>query len=105
MKLIYCLLLIFCGSVFTSAQKTYTVQGTVHDFHDKTMLENAVVKIGNFTAKTDKKGKFSFDKIPAGKYTLIAQHPDCNDYTENIGVDQDVHLAITLEHHLSLIHI
>ncbi len=63
------------------------------------MLENAVVKIGNFTAKTDKKGKFSFDKIPAGKYTLIAQHPDCNDYTENIGVDQDVHLAITLEHH------
>ncbi len=99
MKLIYCLLLIFCGSVFTSAQKTYTVQGTVHDFHDKTMLENAVVKIGNFTAKTDKKGKFSFDKIPAGKYTLIAQHPDCNDYTENIGVDQDVHLAITLEHH------
>ncbi|MGG7436496.1 TonB-dependent receptor [Chryseobacterium arthrosphaerae] len=100
MKLIYCLLLIFCGSVFTSAQKTYTVQGTVQDFHDKTMLENAVVKIGGFTAKTDKKGKFSFDKIPAGKYTLIARHPDCNDYTENIGVDQDLHITVTLEHHV-----
>lgn len=100
MKLIYCLLLIFCGSVFTSAQKTYTVQGTVQDFHDKTMLENAVVKIGGFTAKTDKKGAFSFDKIPAGKYTLIAKHPDCNDYTENIGVDQDLHITITLEHHV-----
>ncbi|MEJ5106510.1 TonB-dependent receptor [Chryseobacterium sp. MYb328] len=99
MKLIYCLLLIFCGSVFTSAQKTYTVQGTVQDFHDKTMLENAVVKIGNLTAKTDKKGAFSFDKVPAGKYTLIAKHPDCNDYTENIGVDQDLHLTIILEHH------
>lgn len=99
MKLIYCLLLIFCGSVFTSAQKTYTVQGTVQDFHDKTMLENAVIKIGNLTAKTDKKGVFSFNKVPAGKYTLIAKHPDCNDYTENIGVDQDVHIVITLEHH------
>ncbi len=66
MKLIYCLLLIFCGSVFTSAQKTYTVQGTVQDFHDKTMLENAVVKIGNLTAKTDKRGVFSFNKVPAG---------------------------------------
>lgn len=100
MKLIYCLLLVFCGSVFTSAQKNYTVEGTVQDFHDKTLLENAVIKIGNFTAKTNKKGQFSFDKIPAGKYTLVAQHPDCNDYTENIGVDKDVQLVITLEHHI-----
>ena len=77
----------------------YTVQGTVQDFHDKTMLENAVVKMGGSTVKTDKKGKFSFDKIPAGEYSLTAQHPDCHDYTENIKVDQDIHLVITLEHH------
>lgn len=93
-------MLIFCGLVFTNAQKTYTVEGAVQDFHDKTMLENAVVKIGDFTAKTDKKGKFSFEKIPAGKYILIAKHPDCNDYTENIAVAQDMHVAIILEHHV-----
>ena len=100
MKLIYSLVLIFCGFAMTSAQKIYTAEGTVQDFHDKTMLENAVVKIGEFTATTDKKGKFSFSKIPAGTYQLVAKHPDCNDYTENVKIDKDLHLAITLEHHI-----
>lgn len=100
MKLIYSLLLIFCGLAFTNAQKTFNVQGSVQDFHDKTMLENAVVKIGDFTTKTDKKGRFSFNKIPSGNYTLIAKHPDCNDYTENVGVTQDLQLKIVLEHHI-----
>ncbi|MCD9856064.1 TonB-dependent receptor [Epilithonimonas sp. JDS] len=100
MKLIYSLLLIFCGLAMTNAQKTYTVEGTVQDFHDKTMLENSVVKIGEFTAKTDKKGKFSFNRIPAGTYQLIAKHPACDDYTENVKIDKDLHLAITLEHHI-----
>ncbi|KFE98287.1 TonB-dependent receptor [Chryseobacterium luteum] len=99
MKLIYSLMLVLCGLTLISAQKTYTVEGIVHDFHDKTALENAEVKIGEFTARTDHTGKFTFNKIPAGKYILIARHPDCNDYTENIGVDRDVHLVITLEHH------
>ena len=93
-------MLILCGFAFSNAQKNYTVEGVVQDFHDKTMLENAVVKIGDFTAKTDKKGKFSFDKIPAGKHILIAKHPDCNDYTENIAVTKDMHVAITLEQHI-----
>ncbi|WP_370895270.1 TonB-dependent receptor domain-containing protein [Chryseobacterium gossypii] len=100
MKLIYSLLLIFCGLAITNAQKTFSVEGTVQDFHDKTMLENAEVKIGTFTAKTDEKGRFSIHKIPSGSYTLTARHPDCNDYTENIKVDQDIHLTITLEHHI-----
>lgn len=100
MKLIYSLLLILSGFAITNAQKTYTVEGTVQDFHDKTMLENAEVKIGDFTTKTDKKGKFSFPNVPAGKYQLVVKHPLCDDYTENVGVDRDLHLAITLEHHV-----
>ena len=101
MKLIYSLLLIFCGFAITNAQKTFTVQGTVQDFHDKTMLENAEVKLGNFSAKTDKNGNFSFNKIPSGNYKLLVKHPDCDDYTENIRVTQDAYLVITLEHHIS----
>ncbi|CAA7386857.1 TonB-dependent receptor [Chryseobacterium fistulae] len=100
MKLIYSLLLIFCGWTTINGQQTCTVEGTVQDFHDKTMLENAVVKIGDFITKTDKKGKFLFDRVPVGAYNLVAKHPGCNDYTENIKVTQDTHLAITLEHHI-----
>ncbi|MCW3159956.1 TonB-dependent receptor [Chryseobacterium oryctis] len=99
MKLIYSLLLTFLGFAITSAQQNYTVEGTVYDFHDKTFLENAEVKIGDFTAKTNKEGKFSFNNIPVGNYILIAKHPDCDDHTENIEVTQDLHLEITLEHH------
>ncbi|MEC3876659.1 TonB-dependent receptor [Chryseobacterium salviniae] len=100
MKLIYSFMLILCGFALSSAQQAHAVEGTVKDFHDKTMLENAVVKIGEFSTTTDKNGKFSFSKIPAGKYILTAKHPDCNDYTENVAVTQDLHLTITLEHHI-----
>lgn len=100
MKLIYSIMLILCGLVLTNAQKTYTVQGTVQDFHDKTMLENAEIVLGKFTAKTDKKGKFTFNAIPEGTHTLIARHPACNEHTENIEVHQDLYLTITLEHHV-----
>ncbi len=100
MKLIYSIMLILCGLVLTNAQKTYSVQGTIQDFHDKTMLENAEVVLGKFTAKTDRKGKFTFNAIPEGTHTLIAKHPACNEHTENIEVHQDLYLTITLEHHV-----
>lgn len=93
-------MLFLFGLVIINAQKTFTVQGTVQDFHDKTLLENAEVKLGQFFAKTDKKGVFTFTKIPAGNYQLVAKHPQCDNYTENLGVDRDLHLAITLEHHV-----
>lgn len=99
MKFKYSFLLILFGFAIAFAQKTFTVQGTVQDFHDKTMLENAVVKLGVYSAKTDKSGHFSIRKVPFGNYTLIAKHPDCDDYVENIAITQDINLAITLEHH------
>lgn len=76
MKFILSFLLVLMGLVNINAQKTYTVKGSVQDFHDKTMLENAEIRIGNFSAKTDKKGQFSLSGIPAGNYDLIAKHPE-----------------------------
>jgi iron complex outermembrane receptor protein len=91
-------MLVFFGLSLVTAQ-SYSVEGTVQDFHDKTMLENAVVTLGNSTTKTDKKGRFSFSNISGGLHQLVAKHPLCDDYTENVKVDRDLHLTITLEHH------
>lgn len=99
MKFIYNIILIFCGLVFINAQKNFTIEGSVKDFHDKTVLSNAVVKIGNQSTKTDKNGRFVFSKIASGTYNLFAQHADCSDYEETIEVNKNLNLEIFLEHH------
>jgi iron complex outermembrane receptor protein len=65
-------MLILCGFVLTNAQQTYTVEGTVQDFHDKTMLENASVKIGDFSAKQIKTVSFQSIKfLQENIYSLL----------------------------------
>ena len=99
MKLIYSFVLILF--VFAAnAQEGYEVRGKILDFHDKTPLSQAIIKIGELSAKSDAEGRFSFSDIPAGQYKLVAKHPDCNDYTENVKVTKDVFLNILLEHHI-----
>ena len=87
MKNILSLLLVFCGLALVSSQK-YTVEGTVQDYHDKTMLQNVTVTIGTYSAKTDPSGKFRIRQIPEGSYTLLASHPDCASFSEAIEVNK-----------------
>lgn len=100
MKLIINVVLIFFGFALVSAQKTFSVEGIVQDFHDKSVLENAEIVIGNQKVKSDKNGKFIFRKIPQGNYTLTAHHDECDDYSQAISVNQDLFLTISLEHHV-----
>ena len=100
MKLIYSFVLILF--VFAAnAQEGYEVKGKILDFHDKTPLSQAVIKMGELSAKSDADGRFSFSHIPAGQYKEVAKHPVCNDYTENVKVTKDVCLNINLEHHVN----
>ncbi|WP_051259537.1 TonB-dependent receptor [Epilithonimonas tenax] len=102
MKYMISLLLICFGLASVSAQK-YAVEGMVQDFHDKTPLQNVVVSFGAYTAKTDKSGTFRIKNVAAGKYTLSASHPDCDNYAETLTVGKDLHLTINLEHHVNQI--
>ena len=101
MKLTINILLIFFGLAFFNAQETFIVKGKIIDFHDKVPLKNATIVIGNHTETSDKNGNFIFNAIKKGNYVLVANHPDCERFTEQIEVDKNLDITLNLEHHVS----
>lgn len=101
MKLTINILLIFFGLAFFNAQETFIVKGKIIDFHDKVPLKNATIVIGNHTETSDKNGNFIFNAIKKGNYVLVANHPDCERFTEQIEVDGNFDIILNLEHHVS----
>ena len=99
MKTILKIVFFLFGITLVSAQGNYSVSGTVQDFHDKTLLQNAQIKLGKYSTTTDNKGKFNLKNIKAGHYTLSVSHPDCETFSEEIDVDKNINVTITLEHH------
>ncbi|MFC6267157.1 TonB-dependent receptor [Frigoriflavimonas asaccharolytica] len=82
-----------------SYAQSFTVQGIVKDFHDKTPLKGATIKIGSQTTTSDLKGFFKFNSVKKGNYTLEANHTDCDQFIENIAIDENKSVEILLEHH------
>jgi iron complex outermembrane receptor protein len=100
MKYLIKFALFLFGITFFNAQ-TYTVSGTVNDFHDKTALKNAKIQIGNFSAASDENGKFVFKNIKAGNYVLTANHADCETFTKKLSVNGNIEISIELESHIT----
>lgn len=88
------------GITFINAQEAFTVSGTVQDFHDRTMLQNAKIQLGNYSAVSDSKGKFTLKNVKKGNYSLQVSHPDCEPFTEELNVSENVKITVTLEHHV-----
>lgn len=99
MKFIFKWMFFLLGITLFNAQNTYTVSGTVNDFHDKTVLKDAKITIGNKSTTSDYQGKFSLKNIPEGNYEIIATHPDCEPFSELIKVERNLDITINLEHH------
>lgn len=99
MKTLFSSLLFLFGLVQICAQNTFQIRGTVQDSHDKTLLSNAKISVGKFQATSDEEGKFTLKKIPAGTYTLTAAHPECDLFTEEITVNSDLQITVSMEHH------
>ncbi len=100
MKLLFRIMVFFlCGLTSLSAQNTFSVKGKVVDLHDNSSLSSAKVSLGNFSTITNEKGEFTFSKIPKGNYTIFVTHLQCEDYQENIDVNKNLTLKISMEHH------
>lgn len=100
MKLRLGILFLLFAVFLLQAQKTYTVSGSVKDFHDKMPLAEARIKIGNFSTLSDESGNFTFTAIKDGNYTLTAAHPACLPFSDAISVDRDLYITVSLEHHI-----
>lgn len=90
----------FFGLTWSYAQNSFDIKGKIIDFHDKVPLSNAVIKIGSYTATSDAKGTFIFRNVKKGSYTLTANHPDCDTFTEHIDVSKNLDITLNLEHHI-----
>lgn len=99
MKPILKMMFFLFGITFVSAQQTYSVSGTVYDFHDKTFLKDAKIQLGNYSTLTDAKGHFALPKVPAGTYTLVASHALCETLHKEITINRNLDITLTLEHH------
>lgn len=99
MKQILSATLLLFGIMFLQSQ-TFTVEGKVVDFHDKTPLGDSQVRVGDFSTRTDAQGYFNLKNIPKGRYTLVANHPLCVSFTETINVAGDLQITLSLEHHV-----
>src|SRR5690606_12677500 len=93
------LVFFLCGITLVSAQQTFSVSGTVLDFHDKSALSNARIHLQNYNAVSDINGRFVLNKVSAGTYLLEVTHPDCETFSKEINVESDIDLTINLEHH------
>ena len=77
MKSFFSLLLVLCLPAIAFSQ-TGAIVGTAYDDLTKAPLAGADVLIVEMNAlqKTDENGKFVFDAVPPGTYTLVAARPD-----------------------------
>lgn len=100
MKSLLKLMFFLLGMTWFHAQNTFSVVGTVQDFHDKTVLNKAQIRLGEYSAVSDSKGKFTLKNIPPGSYILSASHPDCEVFTQEVTVGKNIELTINLEHHV-----
>ncbi len=100
MKLILKMMFFLLGITLVHAQETYTVSGTVQDFHDKSLLQNAKILLGNYSTVSDIKGVFVLKNVKKGSYNLSVSHPDCDAFSQELKVDGNVKLTVTLEHHV-----
>ena len=77
----------------------FNLAGTVSDLERKEVLSGATVQIENTShfAVTNDEGKFSFERIPAGNYTVVVRFLGYNPRKQVLSLQGDAELNISME--------
>jgi outer membrane receptor for ferrienterochelin and colicins len=94
-RFLHCLLAVFCLPVLSA--QTGSLIGTVSA--DGAPLDYATVtlKKSNYGTYSDEDGKFEFDKIPVGAYTINVSFLGYQSFDEKVVVEEGVTTALNIE--------
>lgn len=79
----------------TQAENSYTITGNVSN-EEGNPIGGATVSADKFEAVTDSEGTFRFSDLPAGDYELTASAHGYITTTEEVHIDEEVALNITI---------
>ncbi|MDP4601194.1 MAG: TonB-dependent receptor, partial [Polaribacter sp.] len=84
-----------------SQKCTYNIQGTIVDFHDGSIIDDATILIKNTNkfAVSDSEGNFTISNVCNGKITLVISHIGCKTSEKTIKIDGNYTGKFLLEHH------
>ncbi len=98
MKKLLILSLFSVCSIIVYSQNT--IKGIIKDYDTKETLPGVLIKLDTIkkVAKTDLDGRFIFENIPNGQYTLTYKYPLYELKTDNINLnDQNITIEVTIE--------
>lgn len=80
----------------------YKLTGNVLDFHDNSALSGALVLIRglDISSVSDESGRYSFEGLCPGNYTLNVSHPECDPIDVVLSITGNTQKNLLLEHHI-----
>ena len=99
LSIIFCLI---CASLVYSQECSLSINGTIKDFHDGTLIQDATIYIKQIEKYTtsNSNGVFSINNLCKGNYTLVISHISCEDKTVEIDLTDSKIINVFLEHHI-----
>lgn len=80
-----------------SANRTWTVRGSISYIGSPTLLPGITVQCEGTTATSGSDGSYELKGIPSGKHTISASAPNCRPYSASIDIQADTKHYIFLD--------
>lgn len=98
-KITVLLLLILCTTLYTSAQLSYTLSGSIKDKTTGESIPGASIALKNESkgAFSDENGNFHFGKLHSCEYEMLIHLIGYEAYTTTINLNKDLYIEVTLQ--------